>query len=393
MKNVLLVFGGKSFEHDISIITALIVQNQYKNGKYNFVPLYVDKNNEWFYFAGEKLSSSMFSDFEKTHAKDKFFKAYLKINQNYLFFKQGLFERKIQIYASLNCCHGGVGESGELTSVLSFSNIPTSAGSHTALGISMDKMLSKLCFSGLSIPNLEFVKATKKEWIKNKNLLLKKIENIGFPFIVKPAQLGSSIGISIAKDRTELEKSVEVGFEFDDVLLCEKAILEKMKEFNIACMKKDGKVILSEIDQPIKTDEILSFKDKYIGEKGENSKQNSKLHSQKNPPQKGGAYVSEKQTIKCDVPEKISKQIKEIAKKVYEELGLFGVVRIDFICDKKNNVFLNEINAVPGSLGYYFFVPSHFKTMSGFIDCLVDEGVSIFQEEKNIKKEFITKLF
>lgn len=393
MKNVLLVFGGKSFEHDISIITALIVKNQYQNGKFNFVPLYVDKNNEWFYFAGEKLSSSMFSDFENTHKKDKFFKAFLKSNQNFLFYKQGVFERKIQIYACLNCCHGGIGESGILTDVLSCSNIPTSSGSHTALGVSMDKVLSKFCFCGLSVPNLEFVKITKEEWVKSKNSAIKKIDEFGFPVIIKPASLGSSIGISVVKSKVDLEKSLEVGFEFDSVLLCERAVLEKMKEFNIACMRKDGEVILSEIDQPVRTDEILSFKDKYVGDKAVKSKEHTKFSSKKTQGQKGGAYVSKDKKINCQISEKIEKQINEIAKRVYEELGLFGVVRIDFICDKKNNVFLNEINAVPGSLGYYFFVPNHFKTMAEFIDCLIDESVSVFEDEKKIKKEYITKLF
>lgn len=393
MKNILLLFGGKSFEHDISIITALIVKNQYRNGKYHFVPVYVDKNDEWFYFAGENLSSHMFKDFEKSYKKDKFLKAYLKTNQNYLFFKQGLVERKIEIFAGLNCCHGGMGENGVLSCVLQASNIPISSGNHTALGICMDKVLSKYCFDGLKVSNLEYFSVTKMQF-ENKAEIFKKATQIGFPIIVKPANLGSSIGISIAKNQTELEKSLCVGFEFDDVLLCEKAIVEKMSEFNIACMARGDEILLSEIDKPIKSDEILSFKDKYIGETNSSAqKNNQKWKKEKQPKSKCGAYVGENRKFCENIPEKVKTKLKQIAKTVYKELGLFGVCRIDFIVDKKNNVYLNEINAIPGSLGYYFFVPSVFKTMSDFVDCLIDECVLKFENEKKIKKEYITKLF
>lgn len=393
MKNILLLFGGKSFEHDISIITALIVKNQYRNGKYHFVPVFINKNNEWFYFAGENLSSHMFKDFEKTHKKDKFLKAYLKTNQNCLFFRQGLIERKIEIFAGLNCCHGGMGENGVLSCILQASNIPISSGNHTALGICMDKVLSKYCFEGLKIPNLDYFVITKKQF-ENKEDVFKKANEIGFPIIVKPANLGSSIGISIAKNQAELVDSLQVGFEFDNVLLCEKAIVEKMSEFNIACLKHNGEILLSEIDKPIKSDEILSFKDKYIGNvQSCPQKGSQKCKKEKQPQSKVGAYVGENRKFCENIPEKVKTKLKQIAKKVYAELDLSGVCRIDFIVDKKNNVFLNEINAVPGSLGYYFFVPKVFKTMNEFVDGMIDECVLDFEKEKTIKKEYITKLF
>lgn len=393
MKNILLVFGGKSFEHDISIITALIIKNRYQNGKYNLVPVYVSASEEWFYFAGKKMTSHMFANFEKTHLKDKFYPAYFKSNHKSIFYKKGLFENKADVFAVLNCCHGGLGEGGTYLSLFDVCKIPSSAGSHTALGICMDKLLSKYCFAGLSVPCLKYFKATKQVWKTNKELIFKNAKNLGYPMIIKPATLGSSIGIAVAKNQTELENGLETAFEFDENLLIEKAILDKMTEFNVACMRKDGKIIVSEIDKPIRSDEILSFKDKYIGNDKNLPAKNGGKNSQKSQPTKAGGYLSENKKFETSLPEKLSVQIKNIAKKAYDELGLFGVCRVDFLMDKKNNVYLNEINAIPGSLAYYFFVPSVFKTMGEFVDCLIDEGLKNFENQNNVKKEYITKLF
>lgn len=394
MKNVLLLFGGKSFEHDISIITALIVQNRYNLGKYRLVPVYIDCNNEWFYFSGEKMISKMFANFKENSKRNGFFPAYLKTNKACLFYKRGIFEQKIDVYASINCCHGGMGEDGELSSVLNASNIPSSAGDHTALGICMDKILSKLCFDGLNIKCLKYFKVTKDMFESNIDCILKKASSIGYPLILKPATLGSSIGISVVKDKDELKKCLLVAFEFDNCVLVEKAILEHMTEYNIACMKKDNQILVSPIDVPVKTDEILSFKDKYVGDKSDNITKTGGKSACKNPEPntcKGGNYLSEKKfNVVC---EKTKKQLEDIAKFVYKELGLSGVCRIDFIVDKKDNIYLNEINAIPGSLGYYFFVPRTFSTMSEFVDCLIDEGVNDFQNKKQFKKEFLTNLF
>ena len=392
MKNILLIFGGKSFEHDISIITALIVKNRY-NGKYNLVPVYIDRNNEWFYFAGKNLNSHMFKDFKNTFKQNKFYKAFLKTNENCLYYKKGLFEKKIEIYSAINCCHGGIGECGMLSDILLASKIPVSSGSHTSLGICMDKLLSKYCFEGLKIPFLKYFKTSLTEWENEKELVLKKVDNIGYPVIIKPASLGSSIGIFVAKNKKDFLKNIELSLAFDEKVLVEKAILDKMVEFNIAVIKKDGRIILSEIDKPLRSDEILSFKDKYIGdEKNAPTKKGTK-NTPKKTPSKGGGYLCENKKFVDDLPEKMVEKIKQISSKVYTELGLYGVCRIDFIMDKKMNIYLNEINAVPGSLAYYFFIPKMFKTMGEYIDCLADEGIKEFKIEDKFKKEFETKLF
>ena len=383
MKNVVLCFGGKSFEHDISIITALIVLKKYK-GKYNLLPVYLSKNNEWFYFAGKDMSIGLFKDFDLSFKKNKFKKVYF--NDGHMCLKSAIKVNKLKIDACLNCCHGGLGEDGRLNGYFETNGISVSSGTSAALGICMDKILSKFVFNGLGVPVVDYFTFTKEEYNKDKNHLLEKAEEFGFPLIIKPSMLGSSIGIKVVHNLKEFEEGANVALEFDNKILVEKAILEDMKEYNIALMRKDNNVVCSLIDKVVKTDEILSFKDKYIGDGVP-----SKTGARKLRNTKGGSYSSEEKKWE-KVPQKVKKEITKISTKVYEELSLKGIVRFDFILDKNNKVFLNEVNTVPGSLAYYFFVPHVMKNMSEFIDYIINETFIFDKNSQVIKKEYITNI-
>jgi len=378
--NVLLIFGGNSFEHDISIITALTIYNRSKACKYNLLPLYLSKNNEWFLFCGKNFSVENFKNFELSY-KNNFKKAYFKNGKN-LFYKSGLFEKKISFCSVLNCCHGGNGENGEITAFFNQLNIPITSGSYVAQTIGIDKIISKYYFSKINLPVVKSVEFNKSDFNKNQEKIMKKIKKINYPVIIKPASLGSSIGIEIAKNESELLERLYVAFEFDENVLVEKAILDNLREFNVACLYYNGEVIVSEIDEPKRTDEILSFKDKYIGEGG---------ISTKNSSNKTGSYFYSK-IKEISLNEEVKNNIKQYAKKIYEKLNCIGPVRVDFLMDKNENLFVNEINTVPGSLAYYFFIPSIFKTMNDYVEALVDESIKFFNNKNKIKKEFITKL-
>lgn len=387
MKNALLIFGGNSFEHDISIITALIVYKNAKNCGYNLLPVYITKNEEWFYYAKENLTVESFKDFDKNFKSNGFKKTYLKTGQSYIFYKQGCFEKKIYVDCALNCCHGGKGEDGGLVNVLENSKIPITSGSSTALGICMDKVLSKQFFNALKIPTIKYFKFTKEDFLFNKDKIYKKIDNLSLPIILKPSKLGSSIGIEIVKSIEDFDKAAQVALEFDDVILVEKAILNGMREYNVAVMRANKEIVVSELDKPLRQDEILSFKDKYIGNEGKTSK----VSIQKGGGSKG-EYLSIKKLSKVDLADRYIEKIKYFSKKVYKELQLEGVVRIDYIVDDKNKIYINEINTVPGSLAYYFFVPNIFDNMSKYIKILLDTTIKNYENKNNIKREFITKL-
>ena len=386
-----LVFGGKSFEHDISIISALIIYNKARGSKYDLLPLYIDKKDQWYIYTKDNFNISLFKDFNKTYKSNGFKKVSLK--QGGLYYKSGIKEKKIETKVALNCCHGGMGENGTLTALLEWAGIAVSSGDMTALGICMDKILSKQFFKSHKLPVIKYFTITEEEFLMNKQATMQKADGLGFPLILKPSTLGSSIGIKVVKTPEELEEAIKVAFEFDKNILVEKAVLDGMEEYNVACMKYKGEVLVSSIDKPTKSEEILSFNDKYIGS---NSSSKGGIVAQKNAfgnkqGSKGGGYLAEKKTF-ASLPSKLEERLKQMSKFIYEKLGLYGVVRIDYIADKKGKVYINEINTIPGSLGYYFFVPSNFKTMGLYISALLDEAKIVFENKSQIKKEFITKL-
>ena len=385
-KNVLVVFGGKSFEHDISIITTVIMMKNYTGGKYKLLPVYISKDNQWFFFTGEKLEVGLFKDFETTYRQKGFVKAFLKNQSKFLFYKKGIFEKSLPVYSVLNCCHGGAGENGDLNAIFGYNNIPISSGDVCAMGVSMNKLYTKFVLNGLKINCVKYVAIERDKYQSFKGKMLKEVENLGFPVIIKPSMLGSSIGISIANNIKELEEALNLAFEFDNEILVESAILNGMKEYNVACLKTKNGIVVSEIDYACRSDKILSFKDKYIGNNNTDGKKIA------GGTKKCGGYLTIKKDFPAKVSDKLRNMLREMSLEVYEKLNLRGPVRIDFLVDKRGKVYLNELNAVPGSLAYYFFVPSIFKTLSQYIDNIID--YSIYENDKNkvLKKEYITNL-
>lgn len=399
-KNALLVFGGKSFEHDISIITALIIYNNAKETSYNFIPLYINKNNEWFFYAGNKLNISYFKNFDKEYKKNDFKKVSIKIGSNFIEYKDGFLTKKIPVDVALNCCHGGMGEDGSLTAILENCNIPVSSGGHTSMGVCMKKLLSKYVFLGDKIQTIKHTSFTKFEFESDLLMVQERVFNLGYPVILKPNNLGSSIGIEVVKSQNDFVRLAKVALEFDDTILVEKAILDGMTEYNIACLKIGNEIKVSMLDKPIKSEEILSFKDKYIGEENNSLNKNnfSKLTANKMCRKNklngefNGEYLGDKKDFPADVPNKILKTIQDVSIKIYRDLELEGPVRIDYILDRKNKIYLNEINTVPGSLAYYFFIPSLFKNMSEFIDQILNNAIQNYREKIKVKKEYLTKI-
>ena len=192
-QNAIVIFGGRSFEHDISIITALIVFRRATKSKFNLIPVYVNKNEEWFYFAGKDLQAAYFKNFDMTYKADGFIKTVFDLTKKCLLVKKGVITNKIPIDVVLNCCHGGKGEDGGFSALFEHAKVPITSGNKTALGVCMDKVLSKYAFRGLSVPVVDFFDLNKQEYITSKNKILHKANKLSYPLIVKPAMLGSTI--------------------------------------------------------------------------------------------------------------------------------------------------------------------------------------------------------
>lgn len=323
MKNILVMCGGKSAEHDISLITENLVLNAIDEEKYKIFPIKIDKENHWFYI----------KDFKNNIQSEKGKKeVFLKFGDNALYTNSAFGLKKIaQIDCALLCHHGIFGEDGTVQSILEYSNIPYSSSKVLSSAISMDKVVMKLLFKEFGFNVVDYDYFTREEYENREDELLNKVaQNLSFPLIIKPANLGSSIGISVAKNIDEFKKSVEIAFCYDDKILIEKQI-EDFREINSAVLGYGDEIILSSLEEPASFKEFLTFDDKYLGKGKEGSRE-----------------------YPAKVEKDVEDNIKETSRQIFKKFELSGVVRIDYIL-KGKEIFVNEINSIPGSLAYYLF--------------------------------------
>ena len=348
MKNLAIFYGGKSAEHDISIITALQVMNNIDTKKYNIVPVYIHSDNSWhildgyteiYIYAqnklkGKQLSTGFFDGFllEKKHFG---FKKYKKID------------------VAINCCHGLNGEDGSLSGLVQLSNIPFVGSNVVASAVGMDKVIMKDVFVANNIPCVKYSYFYKEDYEKNKDDILLMAEvNLNYPIIVKPANLGSSIGISIANNREELQKSIKIALCYDKKIILEQ-VVPNLREINCSVMGSQNNSMVSILEEPKNWTSFLDFDEKY-------------LKANKN---------NNKKTINVKLEPTTLKTIKDLSKKVFTVLGCSGVVRIDFLLnDKTKEVYVNEINTIPGSLANYLW--SNKYTFCQLLNKLIENAES-----------------
>ena len=336
-KNIMLVFGGKSCEHDISLISALQVAKNIDEYLYNILPVYIQKNGRMVYVKNFKnLNISQ----EKIDSKKQ---VSFVIGSNYIYKKKlcGFVKWK-KIDCAVIVMHGKNGEDGSVSGLLNLCGIPYTSSDILPSAVCMDKHIFKCLLKQFDVPVVDGIEIMENDFFTNTETVIDRVEKeIGLPVIVKPCNLGSSIGIKVCCKRHELANCIEFALKFDKKVIIEE-YLSNIKEINVAAMKTMDGVVLSNLEQPIAADDILSFENKYITS-GE----------------KGGDFLKKK--VDPKLPKKVKTEILQIAKTVYEKLDFKGVVRFDFILDKNsNNVFLNEANSIPGSLANYLFTGEGF---------------------------------
>jgi len=317
MKNLFIIFGGASVEHDVSIVTALQTYGNLKD-KYKIGLLYCTKDN--LMYLVDKTAPADYIDKELL----------LKKATQVSIFNKGLYKvvgKKLKpisdVDCIVNCCHGGVGEDGTLKAVFDFNNIACTSASLSSSSVCMDKEYAKLAAKSLDIPIVEYVVVDKY----NKNV--DKVKDFGESIIVKPCGLGSSIGV-VKSDIAHLCENIDMVLHLDDKVLIEREI-SPLVEYNCAVVRDGDNIILSQIEQPVNKSDILSFEDKYIS-------------------------VDKTRIIPADISKEKQDLIYDYTKRIYQHLNLNGVVRIDYLYDKNNDIiYLNEINTIPGSLAYYLF--------------------------------------
>lgn len=330
-EKILVVFGGKSAEHDISIITGIQVLNKVDREKFDVFPLYLSRKGEMFF--GKQLENlETYINFNEKAFK----KATFLLGNKFLYLSKGkAFKRAFEVGCVINCCHGLNGEDGTLQGLFELCGIPQTSPSVLSSAICMDKTIMKDVLRANRILTPNSVSFSMFDFYFNQEEIFEKIQNnLNFPnnpCFVKPANLGSSIGISKCKNFQELEEAVEVAGKFDERIIVEESI-ENAVEVNCAVLGDGEFQIASKIEYPISWGKFLSFDEKYLMRKNaENLSENQKK-----------------------LNEEIEEKIKEIAKNAFKVFNCKGVVRIDFLV-KENEIYLNELNTIPGSLAFYLF--------------------------------------
>ena len=331
-ENLIVLFGGVSSEHDISIISALQAIKHINTAFYNVIPVYLSKNYKWYVGKGlDDIQTYSNLDYKKLT------EVCLVSGSNYLHYKKfGVFKPKIKIDFALPILHGVNGEDGKIMALLNLCKIPYSSADFIESGLALDKCLFKQYIKGLGVKTALAETIVDYRYYDNPERELDCVlKSIKFPLIVKPSTLGSSIGITVCNNKTELEKALQSAFK-----LCNKVLIEEyltdIVEINVALLLDGGNVIVSELEQPIKNAEILSFENKYLN--------------------KQGSMAGVDRIIPAPINDDVKSEIINIAKLVYFNMGLKGVVRFDFILHN-DEVYLNELNSIPGSLAYYLFKP------------------------------------
>lgn len=364
--NVVVLFGGVSVEHEVSIISALQAMAAIDDNQYQVIPVYQSKQSH--FYSGELLKSienfQNFDDLLKKTAQVVFMKEKQK---HYLLELKGLRNKKIPIDVVIPVVHGKLVEDGSIQGYLESIGIPYAGSDVMASAIGQDKVFMKLAFEKANIPTVKWTSFTQSEYMSDKNKCLADVESIKYPVILKPASLGSSVGISFVKDKDSLEKALQTAFSFDSKVIVEKAVTN-LREINCSILG-DGKITqASALEEVYMKDAILSYSDKYLGSSGKT---------------KGMASTSRDCPAKLD--DKLKKEIQDLAMACFKSLGCSGVARMDFLMDgKTGKVYANEINTIPGSLSFYLWEASGVS-FTKLMDTLIQQAIrSHSQKEKRI---------
>jgi len=308
-KTVAIVFGAKSFEHEISIVSAITLKKVLKR---DIVYIFIDKHREFYLIPTDIIKSNLFSSGD--------YKKYDKLQiTNGGFYKKTMFGTKpIDFDVVLNLVHGGDGEDGVLAGMFKFFHIPFVGPSTEASVVSCNKFLTKSYSSSVGVKTIDY-----KYFTKDDTIVIDK-----FPVIIKPVRLGSSIGVSVVKKESELEYALDVAFEFDDEIIIEEFI-DGVKEYNLAGTKVAGEFVFSMVEEPQKG-LFLDFDKKYLD------------------------FTRDGKVTKADISQELETDLQKAFSKIYNTLFEGSIIRCDFFV-VGDEVYLNEINSIPGSMANYLF--------------------------------------
>lgn len=374
-----VLFGGVSVEHEISIITAVQAMNSIDTMKYEIIPIYITKDGKW--YSGEMLKEmEIYTDMDLLKRYSKEVVLYNRDGRFVLQNKNGLFRKIItEIDVCLPIMHGTSGEDGNLQGYLETIGVPYCEADTYAAVVGQDKVFMKQIWESSGVPVVKYDWFYDNDYSQDPNGIIERIEKLGYPLIVKPARLGSSVGISVCKDVNELRKAIEDAISYDTKVLVEE-VVNNLTEVNISVLGNYQKQQLSVIEEVGTSNAILTYEDKYIG----GNKTKGKIQSK--------GMASARRIIPARISDKLAKQVNNIAVKAYRSLNATGVVRIDFLIDTKaEKVYANEINSIPGSLSFYLWNKTD-KEYPELLEDIINLGIREYKIKKSKVRSFDTNI-
>ena len=384
--NLAVLFGGRSVEHEVSVISAVQAMASINKEKYNIIPVYMTKKSE-FYTSEKMLDINSFKDIPALLAESTecvFVRSEGKVQ---------LVRQKIKKFGSnlisdvdiaFPIVHGTNVEDGALQGYLQTLDLPYVGCDVLASAVGMDKYVMKILLKEAGFPVLDCCRFSSYEIDDMDNMIAQVEAKFGYPVIVKPINLGSSVGISKAKDRDSLINSIEEAFQFADRILVEPAVVQ-LKEINCSVVGDSEEAEASVCEEPVQasSDEILSYDQKYKGDGGKNGS-------------KSGGGSKGMATLKRRIPAEITPEqdefIRRTAVDAFRYLGCNGVTRIDFMIDMATDkVYINEINTIPGSLAFYLWEPKGVKYPE-LLERLIQLALKRYRQSEKISYTFDTNI-
>lgn len=373
--NVGVFFGGRSVEHEISIISALQVIHSIDRNKYNVVPIYITKRGQ--FYTGDALEDIQnYKDMDRLLSRSKQMVITNHDGEKVMteypasMFRKG---RLGTLDVALPVVHGTNVEDGTLQGYLEMLDIPYAGCNVLSSALGMDKIAMRMVLKEAGLPVLDYVWFYSKRWFSDPVGIYREIElQLAYPLIVKPANSGSSVGITTADNREELEDALDLASRFSNRIIVEHKVVD-LREINCSVLGDYEKAVPSVCEEPVSSEKILSYKDKYMNEGGKGM---------------GGAARQ--------LPAKISAEqtalIQELAVKTFHVLDCSGVSRIDFLIDTASDqVYVNEINTIPGSLSFYLWEATG-KSFTELTEDLIQLALKRTRERDNLVFSYDTNI-
>lgn len=369
--NVGVIFGGETVEHEVSIISAIQAMNKIDEEKYEVVPIYITKDREW--YTGDMLKDiDVYQDLNLIKKYGKNVVLYYK-NGSYVLQSKGLFKNIVkEIDIAFPVVHGTNVEDGVLQGYLQTIGIPYVGPNVYGAVAGQDKAIMKDIWNGANLPMTKYVWFYDIDYRENSEEVVKKVEKLKYPVIVKPATTGSSVGISVCENKQQLKEAIDEAIQYDNKIVVEE-VVKNLKEVNIAVMGNYEHQKVSEIEEVLSGNKFLTFNDKYIGSGKTKGSKKTGVKTSK-------GMVSANRKLPADIDDKTRAKVEKIAVAAFKALGSSGNSRIDFLIDQDTNeVYINEINSIPGSLAFYLWDAKDID-FTNVLDEMINIGIKEYKK-------------